>query len=77
VWLAAVNKTVQKEYWEKIKASGWLKYPPIVTITGADAIIEHVLLEDPDFNNLDALTAAIETGTMEFIKDIESLLKLL
>jgi hypothetical protein len=75
VWLAAVNKTVQKEYWEKIKASGWSKYPPVATITGADAIIEHVLVENPDFNDLDALTAAIETGTMGFITDIDSLLK--
>jgi hypothetical protein len=75
VWLAAVNKSVQKEYWEMIKASEWSKYPTVATITGADAIIEHVLVENPDFGNLAALSEAIETGTMNFITDVDCLLQ--
>ena len=75
VWLAAVNKAVQKEYWQMIKASGWEKYAPVVTITGADAIIEHVLVENPDFRNLEDLSKAIDDGTMEFITDVDNFLK--
>jgi hypothetical protein len=71
VWLAAVNKTVQKEYWELIKTRGWQKYPPVATIAGADAIIEHILVEDPDFYDLESLSAQIESGTMAFCADIQ------
>jgi len=75
VWLAAVNKAVQKEYWQLIKSGGWLKYPLVATIAGADAIIEHVLVDEPNFNDLNTLTEIIEGGTMRFIQDVEEYLR--
>ena len=74
VWLAGYNKTVQTKYWKLIKDSNWNKYRIPSTTKGFDSIIEHVLVANPDFNDLDALTKQIERGTLEFIKDVESFL---
>jgi len=54
VWLAGVNKSVQDKYWKLFKESGWDKYRLVPSTKGADFIIEHVLVEDPDFSDLDA-----------------------
>lgn len=74
VWLSAVNKQVQAEYWKLFKESGWNKYHAPSTLKGADSILEHALVENPDFSDLDALTQQIETGTLKFIKDVENFL---
>ena len=72
VWLAAQNKQVQKEYWKLVKESDWNKYRIPSTIKGVDSIIECILVDNPDFSDLDALTKQIEEGTLQFIKDMEN-----
>ncbi len=74
VWLAGYNKKVQKKYWEHIKVSAWDQYHLVSSIQGSDSILEHVLVSDPDFSDLDALTGQIERKTMDFIKDVEQFL---
>ena len=74
VWLFGYNKGVQAKYWKLFKESGWHKHNVPSTTKGVDYIIEGILVENPDFNNLDALTKQIERGTLEFIKDVESFL---
>ncbi len=74
VWLAAFNKQVQTRYWTLIKESGWNRYPVVPSTKGYDAIIEHPLVDNPDFGNPDALTAAIDAGVLTFTKDIETFL---
>lgn len=74
VWLAGKNKQVQQKYWQLFKENGWKKYPIVSTTQGADSIIEHVLVGNPDFSDLAALTAQIEQETVKFIRDIESFL---
>ena len=74
VWLAGANKQVQDKYWNILKDSGWNKYPIVSTTKGVDSIIEYILVEDPDFSNLDTLTNQIERATLNFITDIESFL---
>ncbi len=74
VWLAGVNKGVQAEYWQKIKQSGWNQYKTVSTLQGADAIIEHVLIETPDFDDLDGLTKKIQEQVEKFICDVETYL---
>jgi hypothetical protein len=76
IWLAGYNKQVQAQYWKLFKTSGWNKYQIISTIEGADSIIEYRLTENPDFNDLDALTKQIEDAALRFIKDIEAFLSL-
>ncbi len=70
-WLAGSNKQVQSKYWKLFKDSGWDKYRLVPTTHGADSILESVLVETPDFCDLDALTKQIEKGTLKFIKDVE------
>ena len=74
VWLFGYNKNVQAKYWKMIKESGWNRYRIPLTTTGADSILEHVLVEDPDFGDLDALTSQIERGALKFIEDVEDFL---
>ncbi len=74
IWLAAVNKKVQLQYWNLIKASGWKKYRLVPSTQGYDSIVECTLLEQPDFCDLPAITRQIDDGTMQFIEDIDGFL---
>lgn len=74
-WLAGSNKQVQAHYWMMFQESGWNRYRMPETIRGADSILEYTLAERPDFYDLISLTAQIESGTREFIRDIEDFLE--
>lgn len=74
VWLSAVNKQVQAEYWQKINDSGWSTYRLVPSVQGYDSILEEILAESSDFNDLDGLTGQIEKGSLEFINAIEEFL---
>jgi len=73
-WLAGANKEVQAKYWKLFKESGWNKYRVVPTTKGADSIVESVLVEDPAFRDLDALTKQIERAARKFMKDVEAFL---
>lgn len=73
-WLAARNKTIQAQVWQQIQDSGWERYALTPQGVGVDAILDHVLVEDPDFSDLPALTAAIDQGVQRFIQDLEGFL---
>jgi hypothetical protein len=74
VWLGGYNKQIQAEYWEFIKESDWNTYRVPSSIKGIDSIVEYILVNSPDFSNLDTLTNQIEKGTLQFIKDVEEFL---
>jgi hypothetical protein len=71
VWLAGYNKSIQKKYWDIIRKNGWEKYRIPSSLEGIDSIIEHILVENPDFRDLDALTRHFDRGIMKFIEDVE------
>jgi len=70
VWLSASNKKVQTKYWNLVKEKNWNKYGIPSTTKWVDSIIEHVLVENPDFSDLDKLTKQLEDKTLNFIKDL-------
>lgn len=72
--LFGYNKSVQAKYWKLFKESGWKKYRSPSTLKGSDSILEYTLIENPDFNDLDALTSRIESSTLKFIEAIENFL---
>ncbi len=74
VWLAGYNKQVQTKYWKMFKESDWNKYHIVSTIKSVDYIIKYILVENPDFSDLDTLTKQIESETLKFIKDVENFL---
>jgi hypothetical protein len=51
-----VKKQVQQAYWKLIKESAWNKYHIGSTAKGSDFIKETILVDNPDFNNLEILT---------------------
>jgi len=74
VWLVGFNKSIQKKYWNLVKDEQWNTYHIPSMLKGKDSIIEYVLVENPDFSNLDSLTQKIEIGILEFIKEVVSFL---
>jgi hypothetical protein len=74
VWLFGYNKQVQSKYWKLIKESDWKKYHIPSTTKGNDSIIEFILVDKPDFSDLDTLTKQIEKGALKFIEDVENFL---
>jgi hypothetical protein len=74
VWLGGYNRRVQNDYWKLVKTSWWEGYRVPSPGTGVDSILEYVLIENPDFGDLDALTEQIERGTLQFIEDVEKFL---
>jgi hypothetical protein len=75
IWLSGINKQIQTEYWNILKAKDLNVYPLPKTLKGADSIIEYLLTNNPDFNDPEVLTRQIESGTLKFIKDIKELIK--
>ena len=71
VWLSGSNRAVQAEYWKLLKESNWNKYRIPPPAKGVDSILEYILVDNPDFSDLDAMTEQIERGTLEFIADVE------
>ena len=74
VWLAANNRTIQRKYWKLFKEHEWKKHHIATQAKGVDAILDHVLINNPDFRELDTLTEQIERGTLKFIEDVETFL---
>lgn len=70
IWLAGQNKQIQKKYWEIFKGSDWKMYHIPSTIDDGFSIVDNILVENPNFDDLDTLTEQIETRTIEFIKEI-------
>jgi len=74
VWLSGANRQVQVDCSNRIRGKGWNKHKLTDDPKTSDSILEHVLVADPDFSDLDALTKVIEIGTVKFIGDLEDLL---
>ena len=71
LWLMGQNAQVQKEYWEVLKDTEWNKE----RITKPRySVLETVLIESPDFDDTDALSAKIEQSAMTAVNQIMSFL---
>jgi hypothetical protein len=58
VWLLGQTKDLQERYWNLLKPTGWIQGEAIPKYS----IFEHILIENPDFDDLDALSETIEEG---------------
>ena len=74
IWLSGKNKLVLAKYWKIIKENNWDKYKIVAPEKGVDSIVEHILVDNPDFSDLAVLTKQIDDGTLKFIQDIEGFL---
>lgn len=74
VWLSAANKQVQARYWTLFRESKWDRYRVVPALEGADSILEHILVDDPDWDDPDGLTRQIEAATRHFVGEVEDFL---
>ena len=74
LWLAGVNKGFQSKYLKLLKENNWSKYTLASSGKGVDYISKCILVEDPRFDDLDALTREIDKGAQAFIAEIEGFL---
>lgn len=74
LWLAGNNRKIQAEYIELLKRKDIGKYTLSQINPGVDSIIESIIVERPNFNDLEQLKKQIETKTLEFVIDIISIL---
>jgi hypothetical protein len=74
LWLAANNRKVQADYIELLKNKDIRGYTLSQAGPGVDSIIATVIAEQPDFDNPEELKKQIEAKTLEFTKDVISIL---
>lgn len=74
IWLAGYNKQIQSKYWKIFKEKNWTKYHLVEDTKNTDSILEHIVVNDPDFRDLAALTLQIEKETKIFIHEVETFL---
>lgn len=73
IWLSGYNRQVQAQYWRQLRDNDYQRYRLVADPLKADSILEHVLVENPGFEDPDKLTRLIESGVREFILDMEKL----
>jgi len=73
-WLSGKNKQILIEYWVLMKDHDWKSYRVASHRKGETAILEHTLVEKPNFSDLDGLTEQIEIQTLRFVSEIEDFL---
>jgi len=74
IWLVGQNKQIQAEYWRIVKEKKWSRYQVPDSIEGIDYIMKNVLLENPNFGDLDNLSINIDAAAIRFIDDLEKFL---
>ncbi|MBR9833594.1 hypothetical protein GYB57_15725 [bacterium] len=74
VWLLGNTKPIQKKYWELSKSTKWNNNKDEMP---EYSILETILVEKPDFNNLDKLREQIETKMIKASEEILDYLKTL
>ncbi|PCJ96106.1 MAG: hypothetical protein COA50_07965 [Flavobacteriaceae bacterium] len=68
IWLLGQNKQTQKHYWELLQQSDWKAYP--ISTNPHEAIIQHCIVANPNFEHLEELTQQIEKEALAFIQEI-------
>jgi hypothetical protein len=74
VLLAGYNREAQTKYWKLFKENAFNRHHLSDDATEADRFLSEVLVDKPDFSNQDALTGQIESGTLQFIGEVEAFL---
>lgn len=74
VWLSGMNRTVQAEYWSKFRAADFPGFELAKDPKREDLLLRRVLIETPDFNDLEILAQQIEQGLLNFLSEVEAVL---
>ena len=75
ICLSGQNKRIRKKYWEIFKNSDWDRYPIVASIDNNLSIIDHTVVEHPDFENSALLTEQIEIASLKFMNELREILE--
>ncbi|WP_103867322.1 GyrI-like domain-containing protein [Aquimarina sp. I32.4] len=75
ICLSGQNKAIRKKYWNIFKNSDWNTYFIPESIENRLSIIEHLLVENPNFDISDTLTDQIEKEAFIFMNEIRRILE--
>ena len=75
ICLSGQNKNIRKRYWEMFKHSDWNKYHLAESINDSLSIIDHTIVENPDFDNRRNLTEKIEIASLKFMTELREILE--
>jgi hypothetical protein len=73
-WLGGTNRKIQAEYINRLSQINLGEYQLSRVHPGVDSIIESVIVEQPNFDQPQALRDQIEEKTIIFINDMRSIL---
>ena len=71
LWLLGQTKDIQKKYWHLLRHTTWIKTDEIPKYS----IFEHILIEQPNFDDLSTLTIQIEKALLQTSDRIASTLR--
>jgi len=74
VWLAARNRTLQRQHWERMRSHTWPSCKVVSPAPGVDAILECDVADGEGLVDRDALTDAIRSSVSALIGDVEAFL---
>lgn len=66
IWLLGQTKAIQERYWKLLKHTQWIQDEVIPKYS----IFAHVLVENPDFDDLSTLSETIEVGISKITDEI-------
>ncbi len=75
ICLSGQNKSIRKKYWNLFKGSDWNTYHLAESIDDSLSIIDFLIVEKPNFNNMETLINQIETESFKFINEFRSILE--
>lgn len=75
ICLSGQNKSIRKKYWEMFQDSDWNKYHLVESIDDSLSIIDHTMVENPNFDKKRTLTKQIEKESLEFINELREILE--
>lgn len=67
IWLLGQNMEIQDKYWQLLKTSKWNKDR---TNRPQYSVLEAIVIENPDFNDLDKLTQQLKKSMIKITDDI-------
>lgn len=67
LWLMGQNASIQKDYLYKLKTSQWNDSNRELTTY---SVLEIILVDNPDFSNIDQLTNTIQKKAFKYIEEI-------
>lgn len=75
ICLSGQNKTIRKKYWDMFTENDWNKYHLAESINNSLSIMDHTIVENPDFESRTSLTKQIETESLKFMNELSEILE--